>query len=175
MILKTPRLILRPWRDADAPALYRYASNPQVGPAAGWQIHKDEAESLWCIRNVLAGPYAFALCGADDTPIGAIELKMDDYPKGECELGFWLGMPFWGQGLMPEAARRLLDFAFTDLGMETVWCAYYHGNEKSRRVQQKLGFVPHHVDENVDVPLLGEVRTGHVSCLTRAQWLAARP
>lgn len=174
MKLETPRLILRSWRDADAPELFRYASHHAVGSAAGWPPHKDEANSLWCIRNILSGPYAFAICTKDDAPVGAIELKADKYPKGQCELGYWVGVPFWGQGLVPEAAVALLDWAFTKLQMEIVWCTRYDGNEKSHRVQQKLGFVPHHTDENVAVPLLGETHTSHISCLTRVQWLAAR-
>ena len=56
----------------------------------------------------------------------------------ECELGYWIGKPFWGQGLIPEAAKELLRYAFEDLGMRAVWCGYYEGNEKSRRVQETL-------------------------------------
>ena len=92
----------------------------------------------------------------------------------ECELGYWLARPFWGQGLVPEAARALLRRCFVDLGMRRVWCGYYDGNEKSRRVQEKVGFVYQWTTENVDVPALHEKRRGHVSCLTREQWLAGQ-
>ena len=52
-----------------------------------------------------------------------------------------IGKPFWGQGLIPEAARELLCYAFEKLGTRAGWCGYYEGNEKSRKVQTKLGFV----------------------------------
>ena len=54
--------------------------------------------------------------------------------------------------------------------MQKVWCAYYDGNQKSKRVQEKCGFRYRWTTENVDVPLLHETRTGHVSCLTRDEW-----
>lgn len=63
-------------------------------------------------------PHAYALClKSDNRPIGAIELKMGEHTDltekdDECELGYWIGKPFWGQGLIPEAARVMLRFAF---------------------------------------------------------------
>ena len=68
---------------------------------------------------------------------------------------------------MPEAAQELLKHAFEDLGMRAVWCGYYDGNEKSKRVQQKPGFVFHHTCNEVFVPLLNEVRTVHTNVLTK--------
>ena len=61
MILKTPRLILRPWQESDAESLYKYAKNPEVGPIAGWPPHKDVEESLGIINNVLNGPECYAI------------------------------------------------------------------------------------------------------------------
>ena len=71
---------------------------------------------------------------------------------------------------MPEAAGALLKRAFGELGMETVWCAHYDGNQKSKRVQEKLGFQYHHTISDSPVPLLNEVRVCHVRCTTRARW-----
>lgn len=59
----------------------------------------------------------------------------------EAEIGYWIGVPFWGQGLIPEAVRALLARCFEELGCEAVWCGYYDGNDKSRRVQEKCGFL----------------------------------
>ena len=51
--LETKRLLLRPWREEDAPALFRYASDPQVGPSAGWKPHASLEESREILRTVL--------------------------------------------------------------------------------------------------------------------------
>ena len=174
--LETDRLILRKWAEADAQSLFEYAKDADVGPIAGWPPHKSVEESLDVIRNVLNGEECYAICEkGSNRAIGAIELmlkgrtdrlKRDD----ECELGYWLGKPFWGRGYMPEAAREIIRRGFEDLGMNTIWCGYFDGNKKSKRVQEKLGFVYHHTCENMPVPLLCEVWTEHINVLTREHW-----
>ena len=174
-MLQTERLILRPWQDSDSKSLYQYAKDPAVGPPAGWPPHTCVENSREVIRYVLSAPETYAVCLKDGSPIGSIGLKLKGSTdmtdrEDECELGYWIGKPFWGQGLIPEAARELLRHAFEDLHMRAVWCGYYEGNEKSHRVQQKLGFVYCHTTHNLDVPLLNEKRTGHASILTKEQW-----
>jgi len=179
-MLETERLLLRRWEESDAEDLYKYASNPDVGPIAGWPPHQSVEESLDVIKNVLSGKEAYAICLKEDgKPIGAIELKLNGHTDmtkkdDECELGYWLGKPFWGKGLMPEAAREMLRHAFEDIGMSKVWCGYYEGNTKSKRVQEKVGFKYQWTTEGVDVPLMHEKRIGHVSCLTKDRWLWSR-
>ncbi len=175
--MRTRRLILRHWRESDAESLYKYAKDPDIGPIAGWQPHKSTEESLSIIQNVLNKPECYAICEKEnDIAIGAIELRLNGHTDmtdkdDECELGFWLGKPFWGRGYMPEAATAILRHAFADLGMNTVWCGYYDGNSKSKRVQEKIGFVYHHTCDDVPVPLMNEVRVGHTNIMTKAHWL----
>lgn len=71
---------------------------------------------------------------------------------------------------MPEAAGALLKRGFTELGMSTIWCGYDDGNVKSKRVQEKLGFLYHHTCDEVLVPLLNAVRIGHTNVLTKEHW-----
>ena len=180
IMLETDRLILRRWKDGDAEELYKYASDPDVGPIAGWPAHQSIDESRDVIRNVLNGKEAYAICLKEDgKAIGAIELKLNGHTDltdqdYECEMGYWLGKPFWGRGIMPEAVKELLRHAFEDCGMQKVWIAYYEGNSKSKRVQEKCGFRYQWRSENVDVPLMNEKRTGHVSCMTREDWMSDR-
>lgn len=173
MILTTDRLTLRPWKEGDAENLYKYASDPEVGPPAGWPPHTDVDDSREIIRTVLSAPETYAVCLKEDgKPIGSIGLHRADLAEkdDEYELGYWIGKPFWGQGLIPEASREMLRHAFEDLGMSRVWCGYYDGNEKSRRVQEKLGFIYHHTTEGLQVKLVNEIRTGHVMLMTREAW-----
>ena len=58
----TDRLLLRPWTEADAEDLYRYAKDPQVGPAAGWPVHTSVENSREIIKNVLLEPGTYAVC-----------------------------------------------------------------------------------------------------------------
>ncbi|MBQ7488872.1 MAG: GNAT family N-acetyltransferase [Clostridia bacterium] len=177
-MFETERLILRRWEDSDAESLFEYAKDPDVGPIAGWPAHKSMEESREVIRNVLSGREAYAICmKTDGRAIGAIELKLNGCrgndlatADDECEVGYWLGKPFWGQGIMPEAVMEMLRHAFEDIGMTKVWAGYYEGNTKSKRVQEKCGFRYQWKSEDVDVPLMHEKRTGHVSSLTKDQW-----
>ena len=175
-MLETERLILRRWEDSDAEDMYKYASDPDVGPIAGWPVHQSVEESLDVIRNVLNGKEAYAVClKKDGKAIGAIELKLNGHHDfsdrdDECEMGFWIGKPFWGQGIIPEAVKEMLRHAFEDCGMRKVWIGYYEGNTKSKRVQEKAGFRYQWKSEDVDVPLMNEKRTGHVSSMTKDQW-----
>ena len=176
MTLETERLVLRRWQESDAEDLYRYASNHDVGPIAGWPPHQSIDESRTVIKSVFDGAEAYAVClKSDNRAIGAIELKLNGHTDmtkrdDECELGYWIGKPFWGQGLIPEASREMLRRAFVDLGMSKVWCGYYDGNLKSKRVQEKLGFRYQWTAKDVDVPLMHEKRTVHASCMTKAEW-----
>ena len=173
MILQTERLILRPWCEDDAEDLYTYACDPEVGPPAGWPPHTSVENSREIIRDVLSAPETYAVCLRESgRPIGSIGLHRNDLAEreDEYELGYWIGKPFWGQGLIPEASREMLRYAFEDLGMRRIWCGHYDGNAKSRRVQEKLGFVYHHTTEGIAVALLNEIRTGHVMLMTRENW-----
>lgn len=176
MSLKTKRLHLRPWREDDAESLYKYAKDPDVGPIAGWPVHENVENSLYVIKNVLCGKECYAIClNKDDIAIGCVELRLNGHTDMtnsdyECELGYWIGKPFWGQGFMPEAAGELMRHGFEDLGMKTIWCGYYDGNLKSKRVQEKLGFIYHHTCDEVPVPLMGEIRVEHTTYITKEQW-----
>ena len=146
MKLETARLNLRPWEKSDAKALYKYAKNEKIGPAAGWLPHKSVEDSENIIRDILSIPNTFAMVSKEvGEPIGSIGLMVGKYssldlPDSEAELGYWLGVPFWGQGLMPEAARELIRYGFEELGLEKIWCCCSSENKNSQRVQEKCGF-----------------------------------
>ena len=174
-MIETERLILRPWDEEDAQALYTYASDPEVGPPAGWPPHESVESSRQIITQVLRAAETYAVCLKTGEPVGSIGLKLKGSTdmtdrEDECELGYWIGKPYWGQGLIPEAARALLRHAFEDLSMNAVWCGYYEGNEKSKKVQTKLGFVYQYTTEDLDVALMGERRTGHTNLMTKERW-----
>lgn len=175
MILETKRLILRPWEETDAEECNQYARDPRVGPIAGWPPHTSVEYTREIIREVLAVPETYAIVWRESgLPVGSIGLHFhSDLAEidEEAELGYWIGVPYWGRGLVPEAAEELLRHAFEYLGLKRVWCGYYVGNDRSRRVQEKLGFKYQWTTERAPVPQLGETRKGFVNCMTREEWL----
>lgn len=174
--LETSRLILRPWQEADAETLYKYAKDPAIGPIAGWHPHTSVAESLEIIRTVFAAPETYAVVLKETgEPIGSAGIMFGDgmhsasMQATEAEIGYWIGVPYWGRGLIPEAVCRLLERCFTDLGITAVWCGYYDGNNQSRRVMEKCGLTYHHT-ETGNISPLGDVRAEHFMRITAEEW-----
>lgn len=180
MNLKTERMVLRPWRETDAETLYGYAKDERVGPIAEWPVHRSVEESREVIRTVFAQEGVFAVTLKEDNRaigcIGVICGAKSNFPIGENEgeVSYWIGVPFWGQGLIPEAMREIIRYAFEDLKLTGLWCGYFDGNEKSKRAQEKCGFRHHHTCREKYYPLTDDCRVEHVSRLTYDDWLMWR-
>ncbi len=171
MILKTTRL----WMEADAESLYKYAKNPLIGPAAGWPVHTSVENSRQVIRDILSAEETYAVTRKEnDAAIGSVGLLLGDKSNlaiaaDEAEVGYWIGEPYWGQGFIPEAVRELMRHAFEDLKLSILWCGYFDGNEKSKRVSEKCGFTFHHTEHDKEWPLISAVKTQHITRLTREE------
>lgn len=177
MTLETERIILRPWTEEDAEDLYFFAKDPKVGPITGWPVHTDVDNSREIIRNVLAADknYAVVVKG-ENRAVGSVGLMIGKVSNlgissDEGEIGYWIGVPYWGRGLIPEAVREIMRHGFEELGLKKMWCGYFDGNQKSWRVQEKCGFKFHHTEKDVSLPLINRVVTRHVSCITKEEWL----
>ena len=176
MTLTTERLILRPWEESDAESLYEYAKDDRVGPIAGWPVHTSVENSREIIRTVLSEPETYAVCLKEDNrAIGCVGLSVGEksnigLPDTEGEIGYWIGVPFWGRGLIPEAVNEVIRHAFEDLYLEALWCGYFDGNIKSKRVQEKCGFKYHHTDQDIYWKQMDDIRTEHISRLGREDW-----
>lgn len=176
MVLETKRLILRPWKEDDAETLYEYAKDPLVGPSAGWPVHTSVENSREIIKHVLSASETYAVCLKEDNKaIGSIGLLIGEQSnkgiaQNEAEIGYWIGVPFWGQGFIPEATEEIIRYAFEDLGMKKLWCGYFDGNENSKRVQEKCGFQYQYTVKDQKWELINEIRTEHITCMTRIEW-----
>jgi len=178
MTLQTERLILRPWQDTDAKDLYEYAKDERVGPIAGWPVHTSVEESAEIIRTVFNMPEVYAVehkvNGRAVGCIGILIGKNSNFEIGEeeGEIAYWIGVPYWGQGLIPEAMREVMRHAFETLKLEALWCGYFANNAQSQIAQSKCGFRHHHTEENKYNPFLQDYRTEHISRITAQEWLA---
>ncbi len=165
MRIETERLVLRPWREDDAAALYRYASDPEVGPAAGWAPHTSVEDSLNVLRTILMDDHTWAITiKGSDEPVGSIGISpgRTKEQNGELEIGYWIGRPFWGNAYVPESVRAVLSLYFA-FGAERIWCAHAEGNDRSRRVIEKCGF-RYRFSADWTAPI-GEVRTSRYYAL----------
>ena len=101
----TQRLVLRPWLESDAGALYKYASDPGIGLAAGWPPHTSVENSLEVIRTVFSAPETYAVVLKETgEPVGSAGimsgegLHSAEMKADEGEIGYWIGRPYWGLG-----------------------------------------------------------------------------
>ena len=145
--METERIQLRPWRDSDAEALFKYASDPEVGPRAGWAPHKSVAESREIICKFFMNDQTWAVVWKEtDEVIGCIgylpasssNLKIAD---DQCEVGYWIARPYWGRGICTEALQKVVDYCFKVKGFTVLWGSYFLSNPPSGRVMEKCGFV----------------------------------
>ena len=120
--LFTGRLILRPWQESDAEALYKYARDPAIGPIAGWPPHTSVEDSLNVIRTVFSAPETYAVVLKETGgPVGSAGIMFGEglhsarMKADEAEIGYWIGRPYWGQGLISEAVRCLLRRRLDDI------------------------------------------------------------
>lgn len=173
--LSTERLILRPWCSDDAEALYALARDERVGPAAGWPPHRSVEESAEIIRTVFSAPETYAVVLRETSCIGLIAADASNIAiaADEAEVGYWLGVPYWGRGLMTEALRALMRRAFKTLGYSALWCGWFDGNIRSQHVQEKCGFRYLRAEHDQFWPLTGVVATEHFSRISREEWAAS--
>ncbi|WP_299961751.1 GNAT family N-acetyltransferase [uncultured Roseobacter sp.] len=161
--IHTDRLELRPFRDADADAVTALIGNPEV---ARWLTRvphpytAEDARQFFARDTEEAQVYAITL---SDMAIGGCSI--------EDELGYWLGMPYWGQGYATEATHALLVRHF-EAGVPDLKSGYVLGNFGSKRVLEKLGFVDTRVEKVHSVPLKQSVQVQKM--VLSAQYWEAR-
>jgi len=141
--METKRLILRPFEMSDLPQFYAYARKPTIGPSAGWKPHGSIEESLDILKKFVSEDTIWAVVlKANNRLIGSIGLHVDRHrlnPKAR-SLGYVLDDEFWGQGIMVEAANRIIRHGFEDLGLDLISVTHYHTNYQSKRVIEKCRF-----------------------------------
>ena len=145
MQLTSERLFLRPVTLSDAPAVYAYSKDEQVGPNAGWKPHESIEETIAILKEIFVGQEGVFGLVLRETGclIGTAGLIGD--PKRENDqtrmLGYALAREYWGMGLMTEAVQALLRYGCVGLDLDLVSAYCYPHNSRSRRVLQKCGFV----------------------------------
>ena len=152
LILKTERLILRPFVESDLKDFYEYASVPGVGEMAGWEHHKSKEKTAEILDMFITEDKVFAIVLKENGKvIGSLgvekyglEDKLSEFDGylGR-EIGYVLSKEYWGMGLMPEAVKCVIDYLFNNLGLDFLLCGYYDFNNQSKSVQEKCGFKPY--------------------------------
>ena len=146
VVLTTDRLTLRPWRESDLNDFYEYASVDGVGQMAGWNPHRNVEESKMILAHFIKGKHVFALehQGKVIGSLGVEEYSEENYPELDTlqgrEIGYVLSKAYWGQGLMPEAVKAVIDWLFGEIQLDFIIVGHFDRNAQSKRVVEKCGF-----------------------------------
>lgn len=140
-----PAVRIEPIAPQHADAVQKLASHPDVLATTNLpEPYPDDGAITWIEvvqeRRAAGGEYPFAILTEDDTLVGVTGLR--DVMNDRAEVGFWIGKPYWNRGYATAGTRRLLAFAFEELGLEKVFARPLKRNAPSRRVLDKLGFTP---------------------------------
>lgn len=138
-VLKTDRLVLRAPCTQDALTMAQLLADRRIAINTAripYPYGLDDAEQFIASVNRLDGEATFMIT-LDETPIGVCGVEPRE---GGPEIGYWIGVSYWGQGYVTEAARALIDYAFGELQHETLQAGARVSNPASRRVLEKCGF-----------------------------------
>ncbi len=144
--IETDRLILRPFIPEDDIHMFKnWASDPLVTRYLTWAAHQSPSVTRmvidsWVKRNQEPTFYQWAVTLKSlNEPIGSISGVRIDEDTGSVEIGYCIGRPWWGQGVVAEAVRALMDFFFNEVGVTQVTACHHPDNPNSGRVMQKCG------------------------------------
>lgn len=140
-VLETERLVLRAPRFADANTIATLVNDRRIAENTLRIPHPYEladAQSFITAANASDDEIVFLMTTHGGTVIGGCGIAQ--FGEGPPEIGYWLGVPFWGQGYATEAARAVINHAFADLGYEVLLGGARVSNPASRRVLEKCGF-----------------------------------
>lgn len=145
-VLKTDRLVLRPWRQEDLDDFYEYAKVDGVGQMAGWLPHESKEVTQTILDSFITHKKTFALelNGKVIGSLGIENYKEDEFPELDGlqgrSIGYVLSKDYWGQGLMPEAVKVVQRYLFEEEKFDFLVVSHYDFNNQSRRVIEKSGF-----------------------------------
>ena len=143
--LETGRLLLRPYEEADIAPLVRLAGAREVAattlriPHPYTEQNAREYLSICQAESAMGPVTRFAITLQESGEFcGGIGLRLED-THHRAELGYWLGVPHWGQGYATEAAAAMLNYGFNTLGLYRIYASHVVGNDASGRVLLKIG------------------------------------
>jgi [ribosomal protein S5]-alanine N-acetyltransferase len=139
--LETARLKLRPYTEADIPELLPLIGTREVAATTLRIAYPYTAQDAKAFLQLAKDPDKLWLAitlRSDDRQIGGIGLRIDTQHQ-HAELGYWLGVPFWGQRYATEAASEMVRYGFDTLALHRIFASHFKHNPASGRILTKIG------------------------------------
>lgn len=136
--------LLRPWRENDLSSLLKYADNPTI---ARYMTNKfispytSDQGKRFIQYAMEADPLRIFAIAVEGEAVGAIGIHpQSDIEQKNAELGYWLGEPFWGKGIMTAAIQQIVTYGFDTWEINRVFARPFGSNKGSQRALEKAGF-----------------------------------
>jgi RimJ/RimL family protein N-acetyltransferase len=174
--LQTPRLLLRPAQIGDAEPIARYLNDFDVAgnlARVPYPYHLSDAKAWLRTRraNLPAEDTNFSIELPEHGLVGHVGFHLG--PQGPI-IGYWLGKPFWGRGIMSEAVEASLSWFFDATPAPVVYSGVFHFNAASLAIQTKLGFTE--IGRSTLLCLARGAEVAHIDTqLTRSVWKSRKP
>jgi len=176
-MLETPRLLLRPWRESDREPFHRLNADPRVMQYFAAPLSPEQSDAMILRIQAHMEEHGFGFFAAELRAtgefigfVGMSHVPFEAHFTPCVEIGWRLGLEHWNQGYATEGARECLRHAFEDLGLAEVVAFTVPGNERSRRVMEKLG-MSHDPADDFEHPRLAEGHALRRHVLYRARLL----
>lgn len=144
--METSRLLLRPLNEGDVDAVFEYCSDPEMATFTTWQPHQTKQDSVALVeyargnyKRGLSEPYGIAFKNNPSKIVGTVGWFWNTKLHKSIEIAYALARPFWGQGLMVEAAKGLINEALNKNDIHRISSRCISENKASQRVMEKLG------------------------------------
>ena len=170
-MLETTRLRLRPYSEADVAELVPLIGAREVAAttlriphpyteddARGFLLMEQEPDKLWLAVTLRS----------DRRQIGGVGLRIDEQHQN-AELGYWLGVDYWGEGYATEASRELVRYGFRDLKLHRIYASHFQHNSASANILKKLG-MRHEGCQRQHIHKYGKFLDSELYGLLRQEW-----
>jgi ribosomal-protein-alanine N-acetyltransferase len=140
MELRTKRLLFRPYTESDIPNLARLLGAKEIAATTLRIVHPyTERDARTFIESLQSPASKFGMFDtASGEHVGGIGLNVEEAHR-RAELGYWVGVPYWGRGYATEGAREMLRHGFEDLKLNRIYAGVFEGNPASEQVLRKIG------------------------------------
>lgn len=170
-VLETTRLRLRPYSEADIAELVPLIGAREVAATTLRIPHpytEDDARKFLLMAQEPDKLWLAVTLRSDGRQIGGVGLRLDE-PHQNAELGYWLGVDYWGKGYATEASRELLRYGFSDLKLHRIYASHFQGNSASANILKKLG-MRHEGRQRQHIRKYGKFLDSELYGLLRQEW-----
>lgn len=173
--IHTERLTLRRFTEYDFQAMFEnWANDERVTHYLTWSPHQSSEETkqlleLWCAAYENQDTYNWAM-EYEGAPIGNISVVRFDEKSEHADIGYCMGYAYWNKGIMPEAAKAVIDYLFNEIGLNRIGISHAAKNPASGRVAQKCGLTFEGTKREYFKTLTGEFLDISDYGIIRSEW-----